>query len=125
MDKVILGRLASFNLSMQQKRDLIEVIKYVAKYRAEDDNEEEIKRLIAFLNQYKIREDGTFPDFEEYVSNFDSLNTKFNDYVTSHTEELKQYVKNETIEELKTDINDKFSAINTKFEGIESLISEI
>lgn len=185
MDKVILGRLASFNLSMQQKRDLIEVIKYVAKYGVEDDNEEEIKRLIAFLNQYKIQEDGTFPDFdsyianfdtlnkefktyiethkkeleayvkkedypsediaklieflkkyeigedgsfadfEQYVSNFDSLNTKFNDYVTSHTEELKQYVKNETIEELETDINDKFSAINTKFEGIESLISEI
>ena len=185
MDKVILDRLASFNLSMQQKKDLIEVIKYVAKYRVEDNNEEEIKKLIAFLNQYKIQEDGSFPDFdsyianfdtlnkefktyiethkkeletyvkkenypaediaklieflkkyeigedgsfanfEEYISNFDSLNTKFNDYVTSHTEELKQYVKNETIEELKTDINDKFSAINTKFEGIESLISEI
>lgn len=185
MDKVILDRLASFNLSMQQKKDLVDIIKYVAKYGVEDDNEEEIKKLIAFLNQYKIQEDGTFPDFdsyianfntlnkefktyiethkkeleayvkkenypaediaklieflkkyeigedgsfanfEEYISNFDSLNTKFNDYVISHTEELKQYVKNETIEELKTDINDKFSAINTKFEGIESLISEI
>lgn len=33
MDKVILDRLASFNLSMQQKKDLIEVIKYVAKYK--------------------------------------------------------------------------------------------
>ena len=185
MDKVILGRLASFNLSMQQKKDLIEVIKYVAKYKVEYDNEEEIKRLIEFLNQYKIQEDGAFPDFdsyianfdtlnqefktyiethkkeleayvrkedypsediaklieflkryeigedgsfadfEKYVSNFDSLNTRFNDYVISHTEELKQYVKNETIEELKTDINNKFSNINTKFEGIESLISEI
>lgn len=185
MDKVILGRLASFNLSMQQKKDLIEVIKYVAKYRVEYDNEEEIKRLIEFLNQYKIQEDGTFPDFDsyianfdtlnqefktyiethkkeleayvrkedypsediaklieflkrykigedgsfndfdEYVSNFDSLNTRFNNYVISHTEELKQYVKNETIEELETDINNKFSNINTKFEGIESLISEI
>lgn len=185
MDKVILGRLASFNLSMQQKKDLIEVIKYVAKYKVEYDNEEEIKRLIEFLNQYKIQEDGTFPDFdsyianfdtlnqefktyiethkkeleayvrkedypsediaklieflkrykigedgsfadfEKYVSNFDSLNTRFNNYVISHTEELKQYVKNETIEELKTDINNKFSNINTKFEGIESLISEI
>lgn len=185
MDKVILGRLASFNLSMQQKKDLIEVIKYVAKYGVEYDNEEEIKRLIEFLNQYKIQEDGTFPDFDsyianfdtlnkefktyiethkkeleayvrkedypsediaklieflkryeigedgsfnnfdEYVSNFDSLNTRFNNYVISHTEELKQYVKNETIEELKTDINNKFSNINTKFEGIESLISEI
>lgn len=185
MDKVILGRLASFNLSMQQKKDLIEVIKYVAKYRVEYDNEEEIKRLIEFLNQYKIQEDGTFPDFDsyianfdtlnqefktyiethkkeleayvrkedypsediaklieflkrykigedgsfndfdKYVSNFDSLNTRFNDYVISHTEELKQYVKNETIEELETDINNKFSNINTKFEGIESLISEI
>lgn len=185
MDKVILGRLASFNLSMQQKKDLIEVIKYVAKYGVEYDNEEEIKRLIEFLNQYKIQEDGTFPDFDsyianfdtlnqefktyiethkkeleayvrkedypsediaklieflkryeigedgsfndfdEYVSNFDSLNTRFNDYVISHTEELKQYVKNETIEALETDINNKFSNINTKFEGIESLISEI
>lgn len=185
MDKVILGRLASFNLSMQQKKDLIEVIKYVAKYGVEYDNEEEIKRLIEFLNQYKIQEDGAFPDFDsyianfdtlnqefktyiethkkeleayvrkedypsediaklieflkryeigedgsfnnfdEYVSNFDSLNTRFNDYVISHTEELKQYVKNETIEELETDINNKFSNINTKFEGIESLISEI
>ena len=64
MDKVILGRLASFNLSMQQKKDLIEVIKYVAKYKVEYDNEEEIKRLIEFLNQYKIQEDGTFPDFD-------------------------------------------------------------
>ena len=36
-------------------------------------------------------------------------------YKRQHTEELKQYVKNETIEELETDINDKFSAINTKF----------
>lgn len=185
MDKVILGRLASFNLSMQQKKDLIEVIKYVAKYGVEYDNEEEIKRLIEFLNQYKIQEDGTFPDFDsyianfdtlnkefktyiethkkeleayvrkedypsediaklikflkryeigedgsfndfdEYVSNFDSLNTRFNNYVISHTEELKQYVKNETIEKLETDINNKFSNINTKFEGIESLISEI
>ena len=185
MDKVILGRLASFNLSMQQKKDLIEVIKYVAKYKVEYDNEEEIKRLIEFLNQYKIQEDGTFPDFDsyianfdtlnkefktyiethkkeleayvrkedypsediaklieflkryeigedgsfndfdEYVSNFDSLNTRFNNYVISHTEELKQYVKNETIEALETDINNKFSNINTKFEGIESLISEI
>lgn len=185
MDKVILGRLASFNLSMQQKKDLIEVIKYVAKYGVEYDNEEEIKRLIEFLNQYKIQEDGTFPDFDsyianfdtlnqefktyiethkkeleayvrkedypsediaklieflkrykigedgsfndfdEYVSNFDSLNTRFNDYVISHTEELKQYVKNETIEALETDINNKFSNINTKFEGIENLISEI
>lgn len=185
MDKVILGRLASFNLSMQQKKDLIEVIKYVAKYGVEYDNEEEIKRLIEFLNQYKIQEDGTFPDFDsyianfdtlnqefktyiethkkeleayvkkedypsediaklieflkrykigedgsfadfdKYVSNFDSLNTRFNNYVISHTEELKQYVKNETIEELETDINNKFSNINTKFEGIESLISGI
>ena len=185
MDKVILGRLASFNLSMQQKKDLIEVIKYVAKYKVEYDNEEEIKRLIEFLNQYKIQEDGTFPDFDsyianfdtlnkefktyiethkkeleayvrkedypsediaklieflkryeiredgsfndfdEYISNFDSLNTRFNNYVISHTEELKQYVKNETIEALETDINNKFSNINTKFEGIESLISEI
>ena len=57
MDKVILGRLASFNLSMQQKKDLIEVIKYVAKYGVEYDNEEEIFD--------KLLEEGIEPvDFE-------------------------------------------------------------
>lgn len=95
MDKVILGRLASFNLSMQQKRDLIEVIKYVAKYGVEDDNEEEIKRLIAFLNQYKIREDGTFPDFDSYIANFDTLNKEFKTYIETHKKELEAYVKKE------------------------------
>ena len=91
MDKVILGRLASFNLSMQQKKDLIEVIKYVAKYGVEYDNEEEIKRLIEFLNQYKIQEDGTFPDFDSYIANFDTLNQEFKTYIETHKKELEAY----------------------------------
>lgn len=39
MDKVILGRLASFNLSMQQKKDLVDIIKYIVKTQKEDDKE--------------------------------------------------------------------------------------
>lgn len=38
MDKVILGRLASFNLSMQQKKDLVDIIKYVANYDNNSNN---------------------------------------------------------------------------------------
>lgn len=39
MDKVILDRLASFNLSMQQKKDLVDIIKYIVKTQKEDDKE--------------------------------------------------------------------------------------
>ena len=39
MDKVILDRLASFNFSMQQKKDLVDIIKYIVKTQKEDDKE--------------------------------------------------------------------------------------
>lgn len=38
MDKIILNRLDSFNLSMQQKKDLVDIIKYVANYDNNSNN---------------------------------------------------------------------------------------
>lgn len=94
MDKVISDRLASFNLSMQQKRELIEVIKYVAKYKMHDV-QDEIKKLVAFLKRYKIGFDGKFPSFDEYIAKFDTLDEEFKTYIETHKKELEAYVKKE------------------------------
>lgn len=199
MDQIVYNRLSSFNFNNQQKKDLVEIIKYIAKYNVEWEGVEEIKRLIEFCGKYKIGEDGIFPDFDEYISKFNTLNkelaiyiethkkelenyvrkdsypesdinilieflkkyeikedgtftdfnnyvatfneflvdynehlskfeelnTAFVNYVVQHTEELKQYVKTETIDALKEDINNQFSAMNTTIEDFNFLIESI
>ena len=56
--------------------------------------------IFAFLNQYKIREDGTFPDFDSYIANFDTLNKEFkmcirDSPIALNNVENSEYVKNQ------------------------------
>ena len=53
------------------------------------------------------------------VATITKLIKKYQEQKDAHEEQLKQYVKNETIEELETDINDKFSAITVSYTHLD------
>lgn len=115
--KVVLDRLASFNLSHEQKNELIEVIKYVARYGVHT-SEDEINRLVAFLKKYEINEDGTFPDFAEYISKFDTLDEELKIYIETHKKELESYVRNSELDEKIAQIT---STIQSQINGLKHI----